>query len=813
MKVSYNCLKELVDFELEPEALAEVLTDTGLEVEGIEEYNGPGNGMEGLLVAEVKSLKSHPDADRLKIAEVNDGSGKLLQVVCGAPNIAEGQKVVLAPVNSTLYPEKGEPFKIKKSKIRGMESFGMICAEDEIGLGINHDGIMVLDKSAKVGQPFSKYLGIQKDTILEIGLTPNRSDAIGHIGVARDIAAALTFQEEKEYELKWPASFLELELDNKNCPVQVAVKDPKACPRYSGVVIENIKVEPSPFWLRERLLALGVRPINNIVDITNLVLHEFGQPLHAFDLKAIKGSKIVVQKLKKGSKFITLDEAERKLHEDDLMICNAKEPMCMAGVFGGINSGVKAETTAIFLESAHFEAIGIRKTANRHLLRTDAAQKYEKSTDPEITIKALGRAVQLITETTGAQVNGTACDYYPKKIKRASVDLKFSYLDKLCGISIDRKHIHTILDKLDIEIVLEKKDTLNLSVPTYRADVKRPADVVEEIIRIYGLNNIPVSEKMQMNLSFSEKPDIESFRRKTSEFLAGKGFSEMVNNSITQSAYYEKAKSPERKQLVKLLKPSNSELDTLRSNMLFPVLERMAFNLNRKNSRLKFFEFGHTYLQKEKLAFAEEAHLILATTGNIYDESWMQDELKTDLYFLKPIVAYILSYLPQEFKVKPLENNPYYNSGLDYLIEGKSIAQLAVVDNELAEQLFDIDTEVTVADINWTLLCEKLGETKIRFKELPRYPSVRRDLALLLDKEVHFADIEKIAREEGKQLLKAVNLFDIYADKKLGSGKKSYAVSFVFQDKDKTLTDKAIDKTMTKLIKRYETELSAQLRT
>lgn len=811
MKVSYNSLKEILDFDLSPEALAEVLTDTGLEIEGIQTYNGLGNGMEGLVVAKVESLEAHPDADKLQVAQVDAGLGELLQIVCGAPNIAVGQKVILATVNTVLYPEKGEAFKIKKSKIRGVESFGMICAEDEIGLGEGHAGIKILEDSVPIGKSIAEHFGIKKDSILEIGLTPNRSDALGHIGVARDIAAALSFHNKEEYNLKPLADCGRLTINNKECPVEVVLEDTKACPRYSGVVLEGLKVEESPVWLRQKLLALGVRPINNIVDITNLVLHEFGQPLHAFDMRAVKGNKIIVKTLAQDSLFTTLDEVERKLHSNDLMICNAEEAMCIAGVFGGIKSGVKTDTQSIFIESAHFEAIGIRKTANRHLLRTDAAQKYEKSTDPEITLKALARAIQLISEIAGGKINGTVCDYYPTKIERAKVDLEFSYLNKILGVEIEKDAVKSILQKLDIEIVIEKKDLLSLSVPAYRADVKRPADIAEEIIRIYGLNNILISDRMTASLSYTQKPDADALQRKLSEFFRGKGFNEMVNNSITQSAYYQKLKSTDEPYLVKVLKSSNSELDTLRSNMLYPVLERMAFNLNRKNKNLKFFEFGQVYAQKEVLEFTEKAHLILAACGNVNEESWVQDELNIDFYYLKPLLQHVLDYLPNQCNVVPLENDANYALGLEYLLEGKNIAKLGLINEDVCD-FFGIDTPIVVADINWSAIREFLVESVVQFKDLPKYPAVRRDLALLVNKEISFAEIEQIANEEAKPLLKRVNLFDIYADKKLGDNKKSYAVSFLFRDNKKTLTDKAIDRLMTNLIKRYETELSAQLR-
>lgn len=811
MKVSYNSLKELVDFDLSPEALAEVLTDTGLEVEGIQEYKGPGNGLEGLVVAKVESLRPHPDADRLRVAQIDAGTGELLQVVCGAPNIAEGQKVILATVNSTLYPEKGEPFKIKKSKIRGEVSLGMICAEDEIGLGQGHDGIMILEESAKIGTPLADYLEIEKDAILEIGLTPNRSDALGHIGVARDIAAALTFHKGEEYSLKVGDENSNNVVDNNNCPVNVKVENLAACPRYSGAVMENIKVAESPMWLKQKLLALGVRPINNIVDVTNFILHQYGQPLHAFDLTAVANNEIVVKNLANGTEFVTLDDEKRKLSNEDLMICNANEPMCMAGVFGGAKSGVKETTTSIFIESAHFEAIGIRRTANRHLLRTDAAQKYEKSTDPELTLPALNKAIELITAVSGGRLKGTLCDYYPEKIQSTEVELEFDYLKKLSGVEISTADVKTILRKLDIEVATEKKEALLLNVPSYRVDVKRPADVVEEIVRIYGLNNIPISDKMTASLSYTDKPDVESLKRKLSEFFAASGFNEMVNNSITQSAYYEKLNSNEQSQLVKVLKSSNSELDTLRSNMIFPVMERIAFNLNRNNRRLKFFEFGQTYKQAEQLSFEEQEHLILATAGDIYDESWIQSESKADIFYLKPLLNHVLAYLPNKIEVKELTDSLYFDYGLSYIVEGQEVAQLGVISEEVTD-FFDIETKVVFADVNWSVFKTYLTDNVVSYSELPKYPSVRRDLALLIDKGVKFEAIEKIALEEGKQLLKAVNLFDIYADKKLGADKKSYAVSFVFQDEKKTLTDKQIDKVMKKLIDRYQGELSAQLR-
>lgn len=809
MKISYNWLKDYISIDMPPAELADILTDIGLEVEGMETYKGPGGGLEGLVVGEVKEDMPHPNADKLKLTKVDIGTGELLQIVCGAPNVAAGQKVIVAPVNTTLYPTGGDPFKIKKAKIRGELSQGMICAEDEIGLGTDHEGIMVLSASAVVGASAKKALGIQEDTIFEIGLTPNRADAMGHVGVARDLQAALTLRLHMDVSINYPEIKTIKEVAAQ--PIEVVIENTEACPRYSGIVLDNITVKESPDWLQQKLLSVGLRPINNIVDITNFILLEYGQPLHAFNADAVKGNKVIVKNLPKGTKFLTLDETERELNEKDLMICNAEEGMCIAGVFGGANSGVKGDTTRIFLESAYFQPVSIRKTSGRHNLRTDAAMRYEKGTDPNITITALKRAVNLMQELAGATVASKVVDVYPNPIANFKATLTFKYLDRLIGHSIEHDVVKQILRKLEIEIISETKEGLNLSIPPFKVDVTREVDVIEEVLRVYGFNNIPMPELMAAPLTHQPGVNKELVNNAIAGYLADSGFNELLTNPLVPSKYFDKVLPDEQKQAVTMLSSANANLNTLRTTMLFSGLEAVAYNLNRQNNDVKFFDLGKTYYKVAHSEYEEKEHLALYLSGHKAAESWAGAQEPTDIFQVKAFVNNILARLGiTGWEVAELSND-IYEYALECQLNGKRLATFGALNGGLLKRA-DIKAKVFYADINWTLALKKVKPGKVKFKEIPKFPSMRRDLALLLDGAKTFAQVEKIATEESKRILKSVNLFDVYQDKKLGDDKKSYAVSFIFEDEKKTLTDKDVDKLMDKLIQRFRSELQAEIR-
>jgi phenylalanyl-tRNA synthetase beta chain len=839
MKISYNQLKHYIDLDINPQELAEVLTDIGLEVEGLEEIKGVGGGMDGLKIGLVISAEKHPDADKLKVTKVDIAAGEELQIVCGAPNVAAGQKVIVATVGSTLHPVKGEPFQIKKAKIRGVESHGMICAEDEIGIGESHDGIIVLPDDAAIGTDAKAHYNIQPDSIFDIALTANRADATGHIGVARDIAAALSIRKQKNYELKYPALTPIASL-GKN-PIKVMVENAELCPRYSGIVLQNITVQPSPDWLQTFLINVGLRPINNVVDITNFVLLEYGQPLHAFDAAKIKGDTVVVKTLNEGTPFVTLDGVERKLSASDLMICNAEEPMCIAGVFGGLHSGVTDNTKSIFLESACFNPVAVRKTAHRYNLRTDAAQRFEKGTDINVTVAALQRAVSLLLQYAGGEIASDIADVYPVKQDNYAVSLSYKKLDTLTGTAIERTVVQQILKKLEIGITEENESGLQLSVPLFKTDVQRDVDVIEEILRIYGYNQIPFPDNFKTSLAYQPEINREQWKEKVSEMLVGKGYFEILTNSISNNKYAAPAYGMDYANAVRLLKSANSDLDTMRPNMLVTGLESVAYNHNRRNFDLKFFEFGKTYktphphplskgegrtepqTDKNKanpkvLSFGEDLgevleteHLALFTSGNITSEHWRNKDQKADFFFLKGIVENVLAL----FGIRKYETEEIPASGLEYGLQisaGKTpLVSFGSVSKKTLKQ-FDIEEKVFYADFLWQNLLQQLSGNKPKFSEIPKFPWVRRDLALLLDRQVPFADVEKIAFREVKKVLKSVNLFDIYEDKRLGDNKKSYAVSFIFEDEQKTLKDEEVDKWMQQLMEKYKTELKAEIR-
>lgn len=809
MKISYNWLKEYVDVNLPVQEVAEMLTFCGLEVESVEPFESIKGGLNGLVVGEVISKEKHPDADKLSITTVNVGAENLLHIVCGAPNVAAGQKVIVALIGAKLFPSTGEAFEIKKSKIRGAVSEGMICAEDEIGLGQSHDGIMILPAETKVGMPAADYFKVESDTIFEIGLTPNRVDAASHIGVARDLAAVMANKSGNNVPLKLPSND-SLAGQNKDLKIEVTVLDNNACPRYSGICINNIKVTDSPDWLKNRLLAIGVKPINNIVDVTNYVLHETGQPLHAFDANQIEGNKIVVKKPANPEKFTTLDGVERTISTNDLMICNANNAMCIAGVYGGLNSGVNADTTNIFLESAYFDASSVRKTAKLHNLKTDASFRFERGTDPGATVVALNRAVQLIQQLTNDALIGDLIDIYPTAIEPTIVELSLKRCATLIGKEIPTDQIKHILKHLNIEILNHDGDLLTLQIPLNKVDVTREADVIEEILRIYGYNNVELPSQMHISLIAKPKPDVEQINQKIRKTLAGIGFQEILNNSLTNSNYAIKYLGATNDALIKLLNPLSSELDSLRQSMLFGALETINFNSNRKNSDLKLFETGKVYVRAND-QFMESSVLSIVMCGNQSEEAWNTNRNKEDYFRLKGVLEFLFSKLGISFPGTAIVEHPVLADGLQYKINDKTVAVIGPVQSHITKA-FDINAVIFYAEIQLDLIYKPVTNHKVEFAEVPKFPEVRRDLALLLDEKISFEQIVQIAKKSEKNLLKEINLFDVYQGKNLEAGKKSYAVSFTLQDTQATLNDKQIDKVMSKLIKAYEDELGASLR-
>ena len=808
MKVSYSWIKDYLNVELSAEDCAKVLTDTGLEVEGIQEIESIKGGLKGLVVGEVLTCEQHPNADRLQITNVDVGS-ETLQIVCGAPNVAAGEKVVVATVGTTLYDDKGEPFKIKKGKIRGEDSIGMICGADEIGMGAPQDGIMVLDGNVKSGIKASEYFDLETDTIFEIGLTPNRSDAMGHIGVALDLRAGLAAQGQK-LELTKP-SVEAFKVDHSDLIINVEVEDQEACPRYAGVTISGLQVKESPEWLRRRLEALGLSPVNNVVDVTNYVLHETGNPLHAFDASKIKGNKIVVKTLVKDTKFTTLDEQEYKLDASDLMICNAEDPMCIAGVFGGLESCVTEQTTSIFLEAAFFNPVSVRKTAKRHTLNTDASFRFERTVNPNTVIWALKRAVLLIQEVAGGSVSSEVIDIYPTPIENFIVDFSYDKCDKLIGEAINRTSIKDILANLEIQVLEENAGGLKLSVPPYRSDVQREVDVIEEILRIYGYNNIGIKGRINTSLSIVPKPDSHKVQEQISDLLTSNGFHEALCNSLTKASYTNGLDSFNKDSQVVLMNPLSQDLNAMRQTLLFGGLESLAYNINRKESNVLLYEFGKTY-NRYGDDFVEERRLAMWMTGNKQEENWNVSNAKVDFFHMKGMVEKLLQKLGLNKGVSLSQiQTDILSEGLLYKIRKKKVVEVGLVRNSILKN-FGVKQEVIYADLNWDLIMEMLKNQNAKYKEVSKFPAVRRDLALLLDKQIAFAEIESIALRSDKNFLKEVNLFDVYEGDKLPEDKKSYALSFIFRDEEKTLTDKVVDKSILKIFKSLEQQLKVELR-
>ena len=823
MKISYKWLKTYLNIDITPERVAQLLTDCGLEVESLEKIESIKGGLQGVVVGEVMSCAKHPDADKLSITTVNVGDPELLHIVCGAPNVAAGQKVLVAALGTIIY-SGDESFTIKKSKIRGELSEGMICAEDELGLGTSHAGIIVLSAEAVVGSKARDFFNIEDDFVFEIGLTPNRSDATSHIGVARDLSAVINNLPENttaNTSLIYP-SVEAFKQDNNSLPIDIIIEDTVACPRYTGVTISGVEVKDSPDWLKKRLNAIGLRSINNIVDISNFILFETGQPLHIFDADMITGNKVIVKKLPKGTKFITLDDAERELSGEDLMICNAVEGMCIAGVFGGAKSGVTAQTKNIFIESAYFDPTTIRKTSKLHGLKTDASFRYERGADPNITVYALKRAALLIKEVAGGSISSAIFDVYPTPISRKSIDIAFANVDKLIGKVIDRNIIKNILTSLEIEIQSATDNGLSLLIPTNKVDVTREVDIIEEILRIYGYNNIEIGSELHSSLAFISKPDKEKVQNLISDYLTNNGFTEIMNNSLTSSDYLNRVSDFDVTNNVKILNPLSKELDVMRQTLLFGGLETIIYNVNRKITDLKLYEFGNTYKFNQgqpadanvTKKYSEEKHLAVFLTGKSQSEAWNTTQENVDFFMLKSYVYNVLKRL--RIDVSKLAVNKtvlqYFSEGLDLSTNNtKTIVSFGNL-NSKTLTAFDIKQAVFYADFNWNNIIKLLSAKEIEFVEIPKFPEVRRDLALLINKEIEFGEIVKIAYQVEKNILKKVTLFDIYEGDKLEAGKKSYAVSFILQDTEKTLNDKQIDGIMNRLIKTYNEKLGATLR-
>jgi len=816
MNISYSWLKDFVNIDLEPIKLAEILTDLGLEIGGIEERESVKGGLKGLVIGEVKTCEKHPNADKLSVTTVDVGGERLLDIVCGAPNVAAGQKVVVATVGTVLYDGDNE-FKIKKSKIRGSVSEGMICAEDEIGVGTSHDGIIVLPEDTKIGIPAAEYYNIENDTVFEVDLTPNRVDGASHYGCARDLAAYFKSRGE-DFKLNIP-SVDDFKIDNHDLEISVDIAKAEACKRYSGVSITGIEIKESPEWLQNRLKAIGLNPINNIVDITNYVLHETGQPLHAFDADKITSKKVVVNTVAEKTKFKTLDDEERELSANDLMICNDNEPMCIAGVFGGADSGVSDTTKNIFLESAYFDSVFVRKTAKRHGLNTDSSFRFERGTDPNYTIYPLKRAALLIKELAGGKISSDIVDIYPEKIEPFDVTVSFSNITRLIGEEIPKEQVIRILESLEIKIVEQTDEELKLKIPTYRVDVTREADVIEEILRVYGYNNVKIAEKVNSTLSYVQKPDKEKIQNLISDMLSSNGFSEMMANSLTKANYYKNKESYNEDETVTILNPLSQDLNAMRQTLLFGSLEAVIYNSNRKNSDIKLFEFGNTYKLKTAEGnnpidkFYEEKHLSLVLSGYHDDEHWKSDKNEADFFHLKAYVELVLMRLGFDIdKIKStFLSNDIFVEGLSKSYFNTDLVQLGMIDPKLLKQ-FDINFNVFYADFNWDNIIEAVKKLKFEFTTLSKHPEVRRDLSLLLDEKVTFAELKQAAFKADKKIMKRVDLFDFYKGDKIEQGKKSYALSFILQDADKTLTDKQIDKIMNKIQYIYEKQFGAVLR-
>lgn len=808
MKISYNWLKQFIKTDWDSEKTGAMLTDLGLEVEGIEKYQSIKGGLEGIVVGHVLSCEQHPNADKLKITKVDLGDGEPIQIVCGASNVAAGQKVPVATIGTKLYDKDGGSFEIKKGKIRGEESHGMICAEDEIGLGDSHDGIMVLDAELQPGTPASQVFNIENDEVFEIGLTPNRADAMSHWGVARDLRAGM-LQQDEHVELITP-SVSSYKVEKRTLKIDVNVEDNKLVPRYCGVTISDLKVGPSPAWLQNRLKAIGLTPKNNVVDVTNYVLHELGQPLHAFDASKIHG-KIIVKNVADGTKFVTLDDVERTLSTEDIMICDEKGPLCIAGVMGGKNSGVNESTTSIFLESAYFNPVSVRKTAKRHGINSDASFRFERGIDPSITEYALKRAAILIKEVAGGEMTSDIVDVYPKKVEDHQVLLNLEKVNKLIGQTIPDDEIKNILVSLDIKVNSITKVGLGLVVPAYRVDVTREIDVIEEILRVYGYNNVEFTQKLNATTAHSARTEDYKIQNIVANLLTSNGFNEMMANSLTTPSYVTLSDSLNENNNVLMLNPLSNDLSAMRQSLLFSALEAVSFNINRRNADLKLFEFGKTY-HKLLSGNQENTHLTLTVTGNRNAESWTNPQKPSDFFLFKGYVMGILERLglSKSLVATPLKTD-VFAEGMVYELGSSTLVEFGTIKKTVLKH-FDIKQDVFFADFNWNAILKHISANGIKFTEIAKYPEVRRDLALLLDQKIEFAKIYDLAKNTEKNLLTKVDLFDVYQGKNLPEGKKSYAVSFTLQDTSKTLTDSQIDKVMSKLTQTFETELGASLR-
>lgn len=808
MKISYNWLKQFLKIDWDSNRTAELLTDLGLEVEGISPFESVKGGLRGIVVGEVLTCVKHPNADKLKLTTVNIGLEAPLQIVCGAPNVEAGQKVPVATIGTTLYTAEGEAWVIKKGKIRGEESHGMICAEDELGLGESHDGIMVLPDSLKVGTPCSEVFEVEVDEVFEIGLTPNRADAMSHFGVARDLKAGFKQRDILKELITPPVT--NFNIVNRSLKIDVEVSKSELAPRYCGITISNLIVQPSPDWLKNRLRSIGITPKNNVVDATNYVLHELGQPLHAFDAAKIKGNKIVVKTLPKGTKFTTLDGVQRTLNDDDLMICDTEKPLCIAGVLGGQNSGVTESTSSIFLESAFFNPVSVRKTAKRHNINTDASFRFERGIDIDNVEYCLKRAALLIHEIAGGDITSDIVDIYPKKKDDYHVFLTFDKINKLIGQEIPKDTIKSILASLDIKVKNVTESGLGLSIPFYRVDVQREVDVIEEILRVFGYNNVEFKEKLNASIAPTSKFEDYKIQNIIGNFLASKGFIEILANSLTSPAYNKLSEDIREEQTISMLNPLSTDLSVMRQSMLFSGLEAIAHNSNRQMHNLKIFEFGKTYHQYQTQR-EEKKHLSILVTGNRLEDTWTTPPKKADFFYLKAIVENLLNRLGLTHLISQPASSDILSEGISLLLANKAMVSIGVVKKSILKE-FDIKEEVLYADFDWDYILEAIVNSKIIYKEIPKYPEVTRDYALLVDEQVSFKQIYDIALQTERKFLTNVNLFDVYNGENLPEGKKSYAVSYTLQDENGTLTDKQIDKIMNKLLQRYESELGAELR-
>ncbi|MFN8276153.1 MAG: phenylalanine--tRNA ligase subunit beta [Chitinophagales bacterium] len=806
MKISYQWLKKYIDFNLTPEDLGEILTNTGLEVESVSLFEKVQGGLSGVVIGEIVQCEPHPDADKLKVTKVDIGNGELLQIVCGAPNCRIGLKSPVALVGTTLFPSSGEKLTIKKAKIRGVESFGMICADDELGLGRSHAGIMELDSAASNGLPAAKYFQLKQDHLLEIGLTPNRGDAFSHLGVARDLSAALKAVYKIDLPVQRPA--LSSLTSSATLPFPITVNHETGCRRYAALLLKEVKVGPSPEWLRDQLAVIGLRSINNVVDITNYVLHECGQPLHAFDAQKING-RLEVRLAAAGESFQTLDGQQLKLHQDDVLIADAKGGLCLAGVYGGANSGVSDSTTEILLESACFDAVRIRKTSGRHQLHTDAAQHFEKGSDINAVPYALQRAASLLMEYAGATLASGTFDYYPQPIAGFPVQFSLKRLAQYAGVALPESIVRDILKKLDINIEQEANGVWDLMIPTCKTEVLREADVIEEVLRIYGYNNIPVPAKLNASITYGVR-SLQDLENKAAEWLIGAGFREISTNSVAQAKWEQDAQL--QQQQVKLLNSQTAELDVLRTSMVYSALEVIAYNQNRKQADLRLFEFGKTY-HKINDEYIQRSHLVLLLTGKCEEDDWLQKSEGYNFYHLKAYASQLLRRFGYPVPAGTAIEEQPFQFGLSWMNadSGAAMARLGSVSPAILKQ-FDVRQPVYIAVIDWEMLTNRAMSANIRFNQLPKYPAVRRDLAVVVDATLPFANIEALIHSENKKLLRDVMLFDVYQGEKIGVGKKSLAVSCTFRDEEKTLTDADIDKAVSRIIKRLETEAGAEIR-